>query len=145
MDITELKVEFLPVDGKDPVIIERSETEEFIVKGESFLYADKETDLEGCKRLSGKCVKAVVPREAMGFGDVKFIAMIGAFQGWPGVLITVMAACMIGAVIGSIQKAFSKESKIPFGPYLALGSFIFLFTGASIWGWYSGIWQDAFR
>jgi leader peptidase (prepilin peptidase)/N-methyltransferase len=123
----------------------RKVKESFKIVGDGFVIDGEKTDLEGVKKVSGKCTSAVVPREAMGFGDVKFIAMIGAFQGWQAVLITVMAACCIGAVIGSIQKILSKESKIPFGPYLALGAFIFVFTGAAIWNWYSGIWHGAFR
>lgn len=115
------------------------------IVGDGFIIDGLKTDLEGVKKVHGTCTRAVVPREAMGFGDVKFIAMIGAFQGWQAVLITVMAACCIGAVIGSIQKMMSKESKIPFGPYLALGAFIYIFTGAAIWNWYAGIWQGAFR
>lgn len=117
----------------------------FKIVGDGFFIDGEKTDLGNVKKVTGKCTRAVVPREAMGFGDVKFIAMIGAFQGWQAVLITIMAACCIGAVIGSIQKIFSKDSKIPFGPYLALGAFIFVFTGAAIWNWYAGMWQGAFR
>lgn len=110
------------------------------IVGDGFVVDGEKTELsEGLKKVSGKTTRAVVPREAMGFGDVKFIAMIGAFQGWQAVLITIMAACCIGAVIGTIQKYFSKNSQIPFGPYLALGSFIVLFTGMAVWDWYTGM------
>ena len=110
-----------------------------------FETGDRTIALEDLKCVTGKVTRAVVPREAMGTGDVKFLAMIGAFQGWQAVLITLMAGCCIGAVIGSIQKWLSKDNRIPFGPYLALGAFIWIFTGLALWKWYSGLWQPGFR
>lgn len=66
-------------------------------------------------------------REAMGFGDVKFLGMIGAFLGWQGALLTLFLACVIGAVIGLLMRIVTKDSMIPFGPFLALGAVATLF------------------
>lgn len=66
----------------------------------------------------------VFRREAMGFGDVKFLGMIGAFLGWKGALLALLLGCVSGALIGFLQLVASAgaRQKIPFGPYLALGA-----------------------
>ena len=77
----------------------------------------------------------VIPREAMGFGDVKFMACIGAFIGWKGVLFTLVAASSIGAVIGLFTIAIGRRewsAKIPFGPYLSLGALLWVFFGPQL-------------
>jgi leader peptidase (prepilin peptidase)/N-methyltransferase len=68
----------------------------------------------------------------MGLGDVKLIAAIGTFVGWEGILFTIVAASFIGATFGLAAIALGKRersSKIPFGPYLAVGAVIWLFWG----------------
>lgn len=78
-------------------------------------------------------------KEGMGGGDIKLLAMIGAFLGWKGVLVTIMAGSFTGAVIGSIlMLAWGRGSKhpIPFGPFLAAGAILYLFTGDAIISWY---------
>jgi leader peptidase (prepilin peptidase) / N-methyltransferase len=74
----------------------------------------------------------VVPREAMGFGDVKFMAAIGAFLGWPAVLFALMASSVIGSVVGLsliLLKKHEWSSRLPYGPYIALGALLWLFGG----------------
>lgn len=71
---------------------------------------------------------AVFRREAMGFGDVKFLGMIGAFLGWQGALLTLFLGCVFGAAFGSVAMLRGGLGlKIPFGPYLALGAVCALF------------------
>lgn len=67
---------------------------------------------------------------AMGFGDVKLAAVIGAFLGWQGIVMGLGAAVVLGAVIGVIQRIAGGDRAIPFGPYLAVGALVALFTGA---------------
>jgi leader peptidase (prepilin peptidase)/N-methyltransferase len=78
-------------------------------------------------------------RDAMGFGDVKFMACIGAFLGWKAVLFTVMMGSMFGALIGGVPLLLGKRGwspKIPFGPYLSLGALLWIFYGPELVGWY---------
>ena len=71
----------------------------------------------------------VLPREAMGLGDVKFMAAIGAFLGWQGALFSLMASSLIGAVAGISMMLLRHRasSRVPYGPYLALAAVIWLF------------------
>ena len=81
----------------------------------------------------------ITGREGMGGGDMKMLAMIGAFLGWKGVIITIFSGSFIGAVLGTVlMLAKGKDSKyaIPFGPFLALGAIISLFFGEAIIKWY---------
>jgi leader peptidase (prepilin peptidase)/N-methyltransferase len=78
-------------------------------------------------------------REGMGGGDVKLLAMIGAFLGWKAVIITILLSSLIGSITGVIvMVARGKDFKyaIPFGPFLSLGAVISLFYGQAIITWY---------
>ncbi len=120
---------------------EETEFDSFLVVGDGFELNGERLELENVKKVSGTITSAVVPREAMGFGDVKFVAMIGAFLGWQCAFFTLFVASIVGAIIGLIQKFVVKEEwsrPLPFGPYLALGAFTWLFAGPAIWLWYIG-------
>ena len=82
--------------------------------------------------------RAVFKKEAMGGGDVKLLAMIGAFLGWQMAALTVFISALIGSVVGIIAKLRMKGSYIPYGPYLALGAIIAIFYGERIILWYLG-------
>lgn len=75
-------------------------------------------------------------KEAMGFGDVKLMAFLGTLWGWTYSVQTIIYASFLGSVIGGIQYLIYKESKIPFGPYLAGGLWIAALFGDSIFHWY---------
>ena len=78
-------------------------------------------------------------REGMGGGDIKYLAMIGAFLGWTGVLVTVILAALIGSVLGISLMLFWKKGRthaLPFGPFLSLGALIHLFQGPELIAWY---------
>ena len=101
-------------------------------------------DLEGVKKLEGMTTSVVIPREAMGFGDVLLLAMIGAFLGWKAVLFTVVAASFLGSALALIPRLFGKTewtAKIPFGPYLAGGAMIWVFYGVQFMDWYLSRFQ----
>ena len=95
--------------------------------------------LEKLDSFSGRLREFVFPREAMGLGDVKYIACIGAFLGWRAVLFTVAAGSMVGSIVGVGLLALGPKArslKIPFGPYLSVGALLWLFVGPEILKWY---------
>ena len=76
---------------------------------------------------------------AMGFGDVKLAAMIGAFLGWERLLVAVVFAVVAGAVLGVLQLLIFKENRLKFGPYLAIGAVLALLFGAQLVQAYRGL------
>jgi leader peptidase (prepilin peptidase)/N-methyltransferase len=80
--------------------------------------------------------------EGIGGGDVKLLAMIGAFLGWQAIFFTLFCASFIGAVVGliimRIRHADGKMA-LPFGPFLSLGALCYLFFGERLIGWYFGL------
>jgi len=85
--------------------------------------------------LVAKVGTRIFKKEAMGGGDIKMMAMVGGVLGWKGVILTTFLGSLSGAIIGIILilcKGREWGSKIPFGPYLAVGSIITLFYGQEI-------------
>lgn len=72
--------------------------------------------------------------ESMGGGDVKLLAMIGAFLGWERALLTFFIAPFFGAVIGVINLTIKKDHTIPYGPFLSLAAILSLFWADKIIG-----------
>ncbi len=84
---------------------------------------------------------AIFKKEAMGGGDVKLAAMIGAFLGWKYIAISLFLGFFTGALAGIIliiAKIKNREDVVPFGPFIILGSFITLFWGEKFISWYLG-------
>ncbi len=83
-------------------------------------------------------------REGMGGGDIKLLAMIGAWMGWQSLHLVVLLSSFIGAVIGITFLLLSGKGlrfKIPFGPFLSLGALLVLFFGSEIMTWYLNLLQ----
>ena len=81
----------------------------------------------------------IFKKEAMGGGDVKLAAMIGAFLGWRYTIISLFLGFFLGALAGIfliLSKIKSKEDMVPFGPFIVLGSLITLLWGEKIIAWY---------
>lgn len=76
--------------------------------------------------------RLLAKKEGMGFGDFKLLAAIGAWTGWQVLPFTLVISAGLGAAIGSLALWISKrgvDTRIPFGPYLALGG-----IAALLWG-----------
>jgi len=81
-------------------------------------------------------------REGMGFGDVKLLAMIGAFLGWQAIPVTLLLASLTGTFIGvgvMLARGSDARTPIPFGPFLAAGAVCALFFGDALIHWYLGL------
>jgi leader peptidase (prepilin peptidase)/N-methyltransferase len=99
-------------------------------------------DPEGIQHLEAVGTEIVLPREAMGLGDVKFMGAIGAFIGWPGVIFSLMLSSMIGAAVGVTLIALRRRewsSRMPYGPYIALAAAIWIFGGKKLVPWLLGM------
>jgi leader peptidase (prepilin peptidase)/N-methyltransferase len=82
--------------------------------------------------------------EGMGGGDVKMLAMIGAFLGWQLVLITLVLSSVTGAVIGVIVIALRRgdmKYALPFGTFLSLAAIIASLYGEPMVQWYTGLYR----
>jgi leader peptidase (prepilin peptidase) / N-methyltransferase len=81
--------------------------------------------------------------EAMGFGDVKMLAMIGAFLGWKLMLLTLVLSSFLGSIVGVAMIAFKRgdmKYALPFGTFLALGALVAASVGDRIIEWYSAFY-----
>ena len=81
--------------------------------------------------------------EGLGMGDVKMLAMIGAFLGWKLVLLTLLLASFSGTIIGVgvlVLKRESMKYALPFGTFLALGAIVAAVVGDPIMDWYFGLY-----
>ncbi len=80
-------------------------------------------------------------REGMGMGDVKLLAMLGAWLGWESVLFIIFFASLTGSIIGGLAILVQKQGRhyaIPFGPFLALCAMAYIFIGPDLIHWYLG-------
>src|SRR5207248_1740980 len=103
---------------------------------------DEEISLDQVNEISGVAHALQIPREAMGRGDLKFLAAIGAFLGWRGVLFSLFGGSLVGSLVGLTTLLVGKRvwsAKLPFGPYLALGALIWMFLGDELVRWYTGL------
>jgi leader peptidase (prepilin peptidase)/N-methyltransferase len=84
----------------------------------------------------------IMGEEGMGLGDVKLLAMIGAFLGWQALPVTILVSSLTGSLVGVGYALIKGESvrkfPVPFGPFLALGAIVHLFFGVEIIQWYLG-------
>jgi leader peptidase (prepilin peptidase)/N-methyltransferase len=81
----------------------------------------------------------ITKREGMGGGDIKLLAMIGAFFGWQGVLFTIFVASLSGSLAGlalMLRSHGGMKLAVPFGPFLAVGALGYLFIGPEVLDWY---------
>jgi leader peptidase (prepilin peptidase)/N-methyltransferase len=93
---------------------------------------EEELDAERVTYMEVAATEIVLPREAMGFGDVKFMAAIGAFLGWQAVLFSLAVSSIIGSIVGvTLIVAGKREwsSRLPYGPYISIAATIWIFFG----------------
>lgn len=91
--------------------------------------------IEEIQSLDGKAPRAVIPREAMGMGDVHLLGSIGAFFGWTGVFFSLFSAS-IYAIVAAVLGRIGFGRRLPFGPFLILGALTWMFGGWKVARWY---------
>lgn len=80
--------------------------------------------------------RLLLKKDAMGFGDVKLMGALGAFLGFHSIIFITFVSSLLGAVIGMTFIALGKrdlQSRIPFGPYIALAALLWLLGGSGLW------------
>jgi leader peptidase (prepilin peptidase)/N-methyltransferase len=91
---------------------------------------------------------AFTGKEGMGGGDIKLLAMMGAFFGWKAIPFIILVSSLFGSVIGiAVMLVQKKDGKlaIPFGPFLALGAILYIFYGRQMIHWYVNIGGGGIR
>ena len=88
---------------------------------------------------------AILGRQALGFGDVTLMAMIGSFLGWQPTVCVFLLAPLCGMILALATWIFTGRNFVPYGPYLGAGALVVLFTWRWIWEelkWTFGDWQS---
>ncbi|MDR3460225.1 MAG: prepilin peptidase [Verrucomicrobiae bacterium] len=134
------------LEGRDIELVDRGyKTATIRLSLGTLQIGEDKMDPDPVAHLEAECDEIVLPREAMGLGDVKFMAAIGAFIGWQGAVFSLMASSVIGAAAGVILILLGRRewsSRMPYGPYIALAAVIWVFGGDKIW---RAIFQPGFH
>jgi leader peptidase (prepilin peptidase)/N-methyltransferase len=91
---------------------------------------DDEFKPETISQMEAVSSEIILPREAMGFGDVKFMAAIGAFLGWQATVFSLVVSSFIGAAVGIVGMMLvgrERFARIPYGPYIAAAAAIWVY------------------
>lgn len=125
----------------DTLELELTDGTKWFLRADGVRRGEESADYPTAAGWGGEVAALVVPREAMGFGDVKFMLTLGAFLGWPGALFSIAAGSMLGALAGVALLALRRldgAGRIPFGPYLAAGALLWVLAGPDFLRWYLG-------
>ncbi len=88
--------------------------------------------------LVGALGSKIFKEEAMGGGDIKMMAMVGAFVGWQGVLLTVFLGALLGTLV-FVPLSFVGRRRVPFGVFLSAGAAVTWLAGPAVIAWYRNI------
>lgn len=106
---------------------------------EKLIIGEDEFDPESVPQMEVVADRIVLPREAMGFGDVKFMGAIGAFLGWKAAGFALMISSMLGAAVGLLLILLRRQewsSRLPYGPYIAAAAVLWMFAGPQLIDWW---------
>jgi leader peptidase (prepilin peptidase)/N-methyltransferase len=134
------KSDVITLEAKSVELIDRCYPAVTIrLQPEKLFIGEEELNPESVLQMEVVADKITLPREAMGFGDVKFMGAIGAFLGWQATLFSLMVSSIIGAFVGLVLIALRRQewsSKLPYGPYIALAAVIWMFSGQRLMDWW---------
>ena len=130
------KTDVVTMEAKTVELIDRCYARTTVrLMQEKLIIGDDEMDPEPIKQMEVVADRIVLPREAMGFGDVKFMGAIGAFLGWKAAAFSLMVSSILGAIVGLILIVLRKQewsSRLPYGPYIAVAAVIWMFAGPAL-------------
>jgi leader peptidase (prepilin peptidase) / N-methyltransferase len=89
--------------------------------------------------LVGAAGTWLLKQEAMGGGDIKMMAMVGAFLGWQGVLLTIFLGALLGSLVFVPVALAGRKKLVPFGVFLAAGAAAAYLVGPALFAWYLGV------
>jgi Type II secretory pathway, prepilin signal peptidase PulO and related peptidases len=116
---------------------------------ETLQIGDETIKPESVVHMEAQTSKVILPQEAMGLGDVKFMGAIGAFLGWKAVIFTLVISSFIGGFLVGIPLILMRKrglsSKLPYGPYLAAAAALWVFAGPQIVQWYLSLMMTLFQ
>jgi leader peptidase (prepilin peptidase)/N-methyltransferase len=134
------KTDAIELDAQNVELIDRCYGRSLVrLTPQSLKIGDDKFSPETIPQFEVVADQLVIPREAMGLGDVKFMGAIGAFLGWPAVLFSLMVSAMLGSAVGVTLIAAHRRawsSRIPYGPYIALAATIWIFGGKRLLAWW---------
>jgi leader peptidase (prepilin peptidase)/N-methyltransferase len=113
---------------------------------EKLFLGEESFDPETIPQMEVVADRIVLPREAMGFGDVKFMGAIGAFLGWKAALFSLLFSSVIGALVGVLLIALRRQewsARLPYGPYIALAAACWMFGGSKVVAWWFARWPGS--
>jgi leader peptidase (prepilin peptidase)/N-methyltransferase len=116
-----------------------------IVREDSITANGERYSLADSGAIEATTNQIVIPREAMGLGDVKLLAGIGAFLGWQATLFTIFLSSTVGSLVSLTLIAAGKkefQSRIPYGPYIALGAVVWIFAQDPLLGMFGAYLRD---
>lgn len=114
--------------------VERS-VKEMEIHDDYVLVDGEKLAIEDLESLDGTLKRAVVPREAMGMGDVDLLGMLGACLGPASLLVVILGACGFSFVWAAICR-LGLGKHMPFGPSLVVGAVVWVIWGDQLWAWY---------
>ncbi len=89
--------------------------------------------------IIAKLYEVVRKQEGLGLGDVKLMAMIGAFLGWRAIFFVFLFSSLFASILGIFLMIFSRyklHSALPYGPFIVLGALLYLFSGTEVLHFY---------
>ncbi|WP_417398462.1 prepilin peptidase [Haloferula chungangensis] len=136
-DIFFRKSDKLLIDAKSIMLNgEKIEAGKIVIRENEIELPDgRKIELEAVDSLGGTSASAVIPREAMGMGDVHLMGMIGAFFGWSGVLFTLLSSSLYAIAAAALGRV-GFGMRLPYGPFLVLGAITWLLGGWKLAEWY---------
>ena len=89
--------------------------------------------------IIAKLYEVIRKQEGLGLGDVKLMAMIGAFLGWRAIFFVFLFSSLFASILGIFLMIFSRyklHSALPYGPFIVLGALLYLFSGTEVLHFY---------